>query len=159
MVRQEGTQMIENLSALINLQDESDRRIIFAVVDERVDKATGINGIWFFPTEESLRKWRLGRKDVIWLQELNDPNCKECNGTGKIGVITRQSEVALEDIEHILRTNLEDSPDLIPGKIVEKLKLSPNLKKPLDFLVSLAIEDLSDSNLDLVARSYAKQIK
>ena len=43
------------------------------------------NGLVIYPSETELRKDRLGKPGMIWLDELINKNCKVCYGTGRIG--------------------------------------------------------------------------
>lgn len=136
-----------------------ENKIIFAAVDEKYKAVTNDNGIMFFPNIDSLRKFRFGRKDVISLNEVADPDCKKCLGTGKRGKDYFKKMDELLNIYGVLTQYISTSPEIIPDKIIEVMQLPPNLKRPLDMLIQLALKELSDDNHKEVSQKYAKIIK
>jgi hypothetical protein len=143
----------------INLQDEIDRQIVFAVVNP---KATGVylgkDGITYFPSKADLIQYRLGKHNVISIQELPDKKCKLCYGTGKLGVIVMPSNIYKTDIFDILVKYLDEDANSIPGRIMELMKLPPNLEQVLKVLVDVAQSELTDHNLQAISTKYSKII-
>jgi hypothetical protein len=78
--------MSKNINLEHILKDVSNKDIIFAAVDNIHPRQMIDNGIYFFPDDYTLRQFRFGRKNVIYLNEVANKNCKHCYGTGKIGV-------------------------------------------------------------------------
>jgi len=159
--------MINNIPNLLNLQDETDKKIIFCLVEPSMcnppNSPTNIEGIWYFPTEQKLREFRLskGETGIIWLQELTDTNCKACYGKGNTGKIITQSEITTEQIAGVINSYIDDTPELIPDEIIKLMQLPLNMKRPLDMLISIATKDLSDdkeNNWD-ISMKFAKMIK
>ena len=131
--------------------------LVFAVVDPGADVKYYENGITYFPSEEALRVERLGNKNIIWLTELAKPNCKKCDGTGKLGNMV--VKFPLDKIEKILTANLEKTPEKIPIEIIRLINLPDNLIEPLTLLVDIAKDDLQPDNLEAVTVRYAKIIQ
>jgi len=143
----------------INPQDEIDKKIVFAVVDPRTNAIyLGKDGITYFPSKADLIQFRLGKKNVISIQELPDKNCKRCYGSGKLGVIIIPNDIHKTDILDVFIKHLDEDAEVIPGKIVELLKLPPNLEQPLKLLVDIAVSELTDHNLQVISTKYAKII-
>lgn len=143
----------------INLQDEIDKKIIFAVVDSRAKEIfLAKDGMTYFPSKEDLLSFKLGKHNVISVQELPDQKCKHCYGTGKLGVIIRPNDIHKTDILDVLIKHLDEDAEVIPGKIVELLRLPPNLEKVLKVLVDVAVSELTDHNLQSISTKYAKVI-
>ena len=80
-------------------------------------------------------------------------------GTGKLGTFKNHNLFDVKDVAQIFIDNLKDTPELIPNKIIELLQFAPNMLKPLDILVKIALKELDDDNVSIVANKYAKIIK
>ena len=138
-----------------------DPTIEFCLVDPQFAQISRVGDITYFPDETSLRVYRLEHKNVIWLQELLDPNCKVCYGRGQTGNRTYQSDVPNEEIKLKIYELIDTKPELLPNEIVKLMKLAPNLEKPLVELVKVIQEEISDDGEEnmRVAEKYAKLIK
>lgn len=145
---------------LINPQDSIDRQIVFAIVDPRVTNIfLGKDGITYFPDKAELIRYRMGKQNVISLQELPDKKCKKCYGSGKLGILVKPIDAKKMDILDVLIKHLdEDTPEKIVEDIAKLIEMPPNLTKPLEMLVRIAQSELTDHNLQSVSTKYAKQI-
>lgn len=150
---------MSNFSFLLDLQSEVDKKIIFALVNEDEDFAVERNGITYFPTEQDLREFRLGKKNVIWLQELVNKNCKLCHGTGKEGNKTIPVSKTIEEISKVLAEGLREDDFELPQKVTSFLMLPANLVEAVDALVQVMYSQRTDNNIELLAKKYAKIIK
>jgi hypothetical protein len=139
----------------------NDPTIEFCLVDDQFAQVSRIGNITYFPDETTLRVYRLEHKNVIWLQELLDPNCKKCYGRGQTGKRIYKSDVPDEQIKLKIHELIDTQPELLPNEIVKLMKLAPNLEKPLVELVKVIQGEISDDaekNMKVAAK-YAKMIK
>ena len=143
-----------------NINSIEKEGIIFAAVDSSYNTPTTAGGILFFPDETSLRKYRLGKKGIIWLDELPEKNCKDCYGTGKSGHILVGPPIPTEKIEDLIKSLIDSEPEKLPGELVKLFGLADNFIKPFDVLINTAaIKELTPDNIDIVSTKYARIIK
>lgn len=156
---------MDNSDFINQLTRQNDKRVIFALVDPAFKNITEQNGITYFPDVDSLRVFRFGKKNVISLQELPDPKCKKCYGTGKCGTVTKQVNILVEEIAQLIESRIKNDSDSIPQKLIDVMRLSPNLIKPLTLLVNVIVADIEkvkDEKVnihDKIILPYARMIK
>lgn len=139
----------------VKIKPGQQNKIIFAAVDKRYDKHTIDGGIDFFPNDEQLRTFRLGKTNVVYLNELPEKNCKHCYGTGEVGKrIVSPNEKVLKEV---LQLNW-DNKDLAK-EIIEGIGYPYDLVEPLELLLKMAREELTKDNHEELAEIYAKMIK
>ena len=132
-------------------------KIIFATVNPGADVKYTEDSITYYPSEELLRTERLGKKNILWLDELPDNKCKKCNGNGKLGSVV--NKYPLDKIEALLRKYLEDTPDKIPTELIIMINLPEGFIEVIAYLVNIMKEDLKPDNLEAVVTKYGKIIQ
>lgn len=139
---------------------EDFKKIKFCFVIPDIPDYQLIDGLHVYPSADDVRKFRLGRKDVVWLQELNYRNCKVCNGTGIIGESTYQSNYPNNKLQDLIVKKLEKSSiDELAVEIVKAIGHAPNMVHSMKLLLDMALDEVTNDNLDLVAKKYVKKIK
>lgn len=143
-----------DLSEIIN--SNSSGRIIFAAVDPAFHKHTETGGINFFPDDESLRLWRLGKNNVIYLNKLADPKCKKCNGTGNLGKRI-VNNISTKKVKSLLSENLEERN--LPGEALKLISVSEEFLPTMRLLINAARAELREDNRQEIVDKYSKIIK
>lgn len=110
--------------------------------------------IIFFKTDHAARMFRLNqpKNSTIYLNELPDPECKQCNGTGNNGMILIpfavdkkkiigffveyiDSVINLETLE--VKGIIQEKREILLNEIIINLKFPESFKKALGFLVNM----------------------
>lgn len=143
------------------LRDGANKEIIFVAVEDHHRQHVVEEGIHFFSDELSLRAFKLGKDNVIWLDKIADSNCDKCYGTGKTGRLIVNGGVSVHQIETILTNNLVKYPQNIPRLIATLMKLPDDLLEPLNMLIKIAVKNLTDTfdNVNEITSEYAQIIK
>jgi hypothetical protein len=144
------------------LNDVANKDIIFAAVDPIHRKQLIEGRIHFFPNDFTVKQFRFGRKNVIYLNEVADKNCKHCHGTGKTGVrINRIGEGTYRQIRTLIETNLGKSNDIDLPKAINAALFDKDMDfiEPLKYLFDVAEKELTDNNAPEIAERFAKIIK
>ncbi len=134
-----------------------EKGILFAAVDSGADVKYSEDGITYFPTDDALRIERLSNRNIIYLNELANKNCKKCNGTGTLGNMVMEFDVTI--FEDILRRNLEKTPEKIATEIINLTSSPETYREVLMLLVDIARDDLQPDNLEAVCVLYAKELR
>jgi hypothetical protein len=155
--------MSKNISLEHILNDVANKDIIFAAVDNNIHPRQIIdNGIYFFPDDYKARQFRFGRKNVIYLNEVADKDCKHCDGTGKTGVeISRVSEGTYRQIRNLIESDLGKSSAIDLPKAINAVLFEKDMDfiEPLKYLLDVAEKELTDNNASEIAERFAKIIK
>ncbi len=75
-----------------------DKKFILATVSKDVNNVVEDGVYRIYPTEEQLRTERLNNPYMIWLDDLINPNCKKCYGTGRLGYFRKIGGISGEFI-------------------------------------------------------------
>lgn len=145
--------------------------IQLVAVDSKYDNFTMEGEIIFFKTDHAARMFRLNqpKNSTIYLNELPDPECKQCNGTGTNGMILVPFAVDKKKIIGLFKEYMEKSKDekyklnelreILLNEIIIKLKFPESFKRPLGFLVNMVDKDLnSEIPMDEIAEKYVGMI-
>jgi len=109
--------------------------IEFIAVDKNYPHEVVDKGIHFFPDDVSARNFRIGKGNVIYLNEIPDKNCKKCYGTGKLGDVLHYTPLSPDEIVSVMMQCKE--PEKLPQVLLRVLHLPSEMLKSLEILVSL----------------------
>ena len=154
--------MSKNISLEHILNDVANKDIIFAAVDPIHRKQLIEGRIHFFPDDFTVKQFRFGRKNVIYLNEVANKNCKYCYGTGKTGVkVNRIGEGTYRQIKSLIESNLGKPHDIDLPKAINAALFDKDLDfiEPLKYLLDVAEKQLTDNNASEIAERFAKIIK
>jgi hypothetical protein len=135
-----------------------DEAIIFAAVDPSYKTYTKEGYIHFFPNEHSLKMFRLGRirKNVVYLNEIADKDCKNCYGAGRGGVrrvplcktkgeIAKEITLFLKELE---KENIQGLMENFLTNMCTALRFPDSFKKPLRILMNVAKKEFHENELN-----------